>query len=230
MCICSTIGKHTLACNRHEIKCFLLQECTDKKCLWVCLLHSLVISLVSGYHHHPSMMHLSTHQDISFGQKIVHVRHLQKHLMEQVVYKHLMEFTKTFDAIYKNIWWSRQESNDQKCLWLCLLHSRGGARGSLPRKNFAWPPKIFRVTSWHCIEVLHRPLTAPLVAKLAPPVAPPNENVWLRPAAQFSDFTCLWMSSSSFNDAFIHTPRYFTWSKNCTRTPFRKTFDGAGCL
>jgi len=37
-------------------------------------------------------------------------------------------------------------------------------------------------------------------------------------------------SSSSFNDAFIHTPRYFTWSKNCTRTPFRKTFDGAGCL
>jgi len=24
-------------------------------------------------------------------------------------------------------------------------------------------------------------LTAPLVAKLAPPVAPPNENVWLRP-------------------------------------------------
>ena len=38
------------------------------------------------------------------------------------------------------------------------------------------------------------------------------------------------MSSSSFNDAFIHTPRYFTWFKNCTRTPFRKTFDGAGCL
>jgi len=38
------------------------------------------------------------------------------------------------------------------------------------------------------------------------------------------------MSSSSFNDAFIHTPRYFTWFKNCTRTPFRKIFDGAGCL
>jgi len=38
------------------------------------------------------------------------------------------------------------------------------------------------------------------------------------------------MSSSSFNDAFVHTPRYFTWSKNCTRTPFRKTYDGAGCL
>ena len=46
------------------------------------------------------------------------------------------------------------------------------------------PPKIFRVTSCHCIEVLHRPLTAPLVAKLAPPVAPPNENVWLRPWQQ----------------------------------------------
>jgi len=26
-------------------------------------------------------------------------------------------------------------------------------------------------------------LTAPLVAKLAPPVAPPNENVWLRPCS-----------------------------------------------
>jgi len=49
-------------------------------------------------------------------------------------------------------------------------------------------------------------------------------------AAQYSDFTCLWMSSSSFNDPFIHTPRYFTWFKNCTRTPFRKTFDGAGFL
>jgi len=34
------------------------------------------------------------------------------------------------------------------------------------------------------LKVLHRPLTAPLVAKLTPPVAPPNENVWLRP--------CLW--------------------------------------
>ena len=38
------------------------------------------------------------------------------------------------------------------------------------------------------------------------------------------------MSSSSFNDAFIHTPRYLTWFKNCTRAPFRKTFGGAGCL
>jgi len=85
-CICSTIGKHTLACNRHEIEWFLLQESTDQKCLWVCLLHSIAISLVSEYHHHPSMMHLSTHQDISFGQKIVHVHHLEKYLMEQIVY------------------------------------------------------------------------------------------------------------------------------------------------
>ena len=49
----------------------------------------------------------------------------------------------------------------------------GGATAS---QNFAWPlqwpPKIFRVTSCHCIEVLHRPLAAPLVAKLAPPVPP----------------------------------------------------------
>jgi len=58
---------------------------------------------------------------------------------------------------------------------ICLHTGRGGARGvpggPLPPQNFAWPPKIFRVTSCHCIEVLHRPLTAPLVAKLTPPVA-----------------------------------------------------------
>jgi len=62
--------------------------------------------------------------------------------------------------------------------------------GPLPPQNFAWPPqwspKIFRVTSCHCIEVLHRPLTAPLVAKLAPPVAPPTENVWLHPCFKLS--------------------------------------------
>jgi len=31
------------------------------------------------------MMYLSTHQDISLGQKIVHVHHLKKHLMGKVV-------------------------------------------------------------------------------------------------------------------------------------------------
>jgi len=45
-----------------------------------------VISLFYKYYHHPSMMHLYTHQDISFGQKIVHAHHLEKHLMEQVVH------------------------------------------------------------------------------------------------------------------------------------------------
>jgi len=85
-CICSTIGKHTLACNRHEIKCFLLQESTDQKCLRVCLLHSIVSSLVSECHHHPSMMHLSTHQDISPSLKTVHIHDLDKHMMGQIVY------------------------------------------------------------------------------------------------------------------------------------------------
>ena len=51
--------------------------------------HSTVFSLVSEYHHHPSVMHSSTHQGISLGQKIVHVRHLEKHVMEQVVYTFL---------------------------------------------------------------------------------------------------------------------------------------------
>jgi len=45
-----------------------------------------VISLASEYYHHPSMMHLSTHQGISLRQKIVHIHHLEKHLMGQVVH------------------------------------------------------------------------------------------------------------------------------------------------
>jgi len=43
------------------------------------------------------------------------------------------------------------------------------------------PPQNF---SGLFLKVLHRRLTAPLVGKLAPPVPPPNENVWLRPWAQ----------------------------------------------
>jgi len=41
---------------------------------------------VSEYHHHPSVMHLSTHQGISLGQKGVYVQQLEKYFMEQVVY------------------------------------------------------------------------------------------------------------------------------------------------
>jgi len=33
----------------------------------------MVISVVSEYHHHSSVMHLFTYQGISLGQKIVHV-------------------------------------------------------------------------------------------------------------------------------------------------------------
>jgi len=54
----------------------------------------------------------------------------------------------------------------------------GGWQGGHCPQNFAWPPKTF---SGLFLKVLHRPLTAPLVAKLAPLVAPPNENVWLHP-------------------------------------------------
>jgi len=48
-CTCSTIGKHTLACNTHEIKCFLLQVSIEWMCLWAWLPHfdCTVISLVS---------------------------------------------------------------------------------------------------------------------------------------------------------------------------------------
>jgi len=68
----------------------------------------------------------------------------------------------------------------------------GGCQGGpLPPKNFAWPrqcpPKIFRVTSCHWSRSLSESPTqtidSSLVAKLAPPVDPPNENVWLRPCS-----------------------------------------------
>jgi len=57
VCICSTISKNILAWNGHEIKCFLLQANTDRMCLEDYLLRSIVISLVSEYHHHPSVRH-----------------------------------------------------------------------------------------------------------------------------------------------------------------------------
>jgi len=37
------------------------------------LLHSRSISLVSKYHHHPSVRHLATHHGVSLGQKIARV-------------------------------------------------------------------------------------------------------------------------------------------------------------
>jgi len=66
-----------------------------------------------------------------------------------------------------------------------MVHVRaelvGCQGGPLPPKKFAWPPVAPQNFSGLFLKVLHRSLTAPLVAKLAPPVVPPNENVWLRP-------------------------------------------------
>jgi len=59
--ICSTIGKHALACNRHEIECFYCRR-TLIKSASVIVCCTEVISLVSEYHHHPSVMHLSAQQ------------------------------------------------------------------------------------------------------------------------------------------------------------------------
>jgi len=57
----------------------------------------------------------------------------------------------------------------------------GGCQGGYcPPKILPVPPVAPQNFLGHFLKVLHRPLTAILVAKLAPPVAPPNENVWLR--------------------------------------------------
>ena len=45
--------------------------------------------------------------------------------------------------------------------------------GELPPQNFAWLPQWpLQKCSGLFLKGLHRPLTAPLVAKLAPPVPP----------------------------------------------------------
>ena len=54
----STTGKHTLACNRNKIACFLLPEYTDWKCLWACFQHSIAIPLVSEHHQYLSVRNI----------------------------------------------------------------------------------------------------------------------------------------------------------------------------
>ena len=67
----------------------------------------------------------------------------------------------------------------------------GGCQGGqCPPQILPGPPVAPQHFSGLFLKVLHRPLTTPLVAKLAPPVAPPNENVWLRP--------CWWLLSCDF--------------------------------
>ena len=70
---------------------------------------------------------------------------------------------------------------------------RGGAR-EVPGEATALPKFCLapQNISGLFLKVLHRPLTAPLVAKLAPPVALPNENVWLRPWVTGLNFGPLW--------------------------------------
>ena len=91
--VCSAQALHTCLCvfapqlasiHWHAIgtKLFLLQESTDRTCLWACLLRNVAISFASEYHHHPSVKYVSTHQGISLGQKL---------------------YTYT---VQKNIWWS----------------------------------------------------------------------------------------------------------------------------
>ena len=111
---CSTIGKHTLSCNRYEIKCFVLQKSTDQKFLWVCLLHSIVI------------FHLSLNVIIILQwciihtpryftwSKLVHVHHLEKHL---IILFWVKKNTNCFDTIKSDfVFSSIVTTNIQKTL------------------------------------------------------------------------------------------------------------------
>ena len=59
------------------------------------------------------MMHLSAHQDISLGLKIVHVHHLEKHLMGQVVYTFLGKKEHQLFC-YNEKWFRVQQHNHHK--------------------------------------------------------------------------------------------------------------------
>ena len=51
--------------------------------------------------------------------------------------------------------------------------------------------------------------------------------------AQYSDFTCRWISSLSYSEILSDTPRYFTWSQSQEMVYLgntQQTFHGAGCL
>ena len=54
------------------------------------------------------------------------------------------------------------------------------------------PPKNF---SRLFLKVLHRPLTAPLVAKLAPPVAPQMKMSGSAPDSDYSKFCLIWIGT-----------------------------------
>ena len=75
------------------------------------MLHTVGVanSLVSEYDHYPSVRHLVTHQDsISLGQKIVHVHHSEKHLMEPrlfIIFTHTTNETHVVHVavLYQNV-------------------------------------------------------------------------------------------------------------------------------
>ena len=85
----------------------------------------------------------------------------------------------------------------------------GGSRGATAPQNFAWPSKWSPQNfSDLFLKVLHRPLTAPLVAKLAPPVPPPYENVWLRPCSSlYVNRPIFWF----FPKKYFHSKVFAYW-------------------
>jgi len=91
----------------------------------------------------------------------------------------------------------------------------GGCQGGHCPPKFClapqWPSQNF---SGLFLKVLHRPLTAPLVAKLAPPVASPNENVWLRPCVNYNVSNQHWtFSSNLYNESNVQNKFAFKcWS------------------
>jgi len=84
-CICSTIWRASVACNKHKIECFfcrraLIEYASEVVCCtvqWFYLFLNIIIIL---------QWVISTHQGISLGQNIVHAHHSEIHLMEQVGY------------------------------------------------------------------------------------------------------------------------------------------------
>jgi len=116
-------------------------------------------------------MHLSKHQDISLGQKIVHIHHLEKHLMGQVVYIFWAKKNTNYFVTVKSdfVFSSIVTTNIQKTLQPV---NTGAEHTYIISKHYLWPlcwstSLIDNVNVLHCKNHLYLALVLNYFSHLA---------------------------------------------------------------